>query len=288
MNINDYTEEQISPVIAYLLSGDKFEALLKFKEISKLDGVDCITGVIEIAKKYSEKFKDEEFLLKHIPEKCCKNCSGCPLYCTAKKDNFFDKSTFKFYGASCGKFMPIPEYKSYSKNAKIIIKRSVAENKYIDETIIIDNDIVKISRVVRFKGSQEAAGKMIKKHYVVNLDKFLDGIIKKKRTSVFSVNQEKSDEILHVFHKKVKKGEKYNDYINRVMKDIRKKSNEINEKVNNMSFEETLQYIFDNILTDTAKSIVSSTYSGNLYDFVKDFYPMQNPWEICLEHMKEE
>ena len=288
MNINDFTEEQLSPVFSCLMSGDKFEALVKFKELSGFDGADCVVAVIEIAKKFADKFKDEEFLLQHVPHKCCKNCIGCcGEYCVKEKYNFFDKTNFKFFGIDCRSFVSVYDYKNLTKHAKIVERKKFGndDTKYLKRIITIDNDIMRIVKSVHFSRSNESAGKTVKRCVIVNHENIAENIIKRIRKG-FNIVSDATDESLHVFNAKVKKGENYNSYVNRIMKDIKKKSNEINEKVNNMTLDETLKYICDNILTESAKKVIVERYNGNVYEFVQDFYPTQNPWEVCLEHMK--
>lgn len=53
-----------------------------------------------------------------------------------------------------------------------------------------------------------------------------------------------------------------------------------------MNYEDCLTYIANEILNNSAKKIVANVYGGFLVDFIRDFFPNQNVWDIVLHHMK--
>lgn len=281
-----FTDDELGEIISSIIGGNKFGALVAYKKLLKVDGEECIKGVLDLAKKVGEKKDDVSFIMKYTPKCCCKNCLGaaCSAYKVAKKEGFFDKDHCRFFGSGCERFYSVDLFKKEIRKSLFKEAKTINDKVSLMQEIYIDGDIIKIVRYKFNRRNNSMIGKRNIKFYIIE-DKFFDNMVKKARKN--NPTREEFDGTLHVYEKKVKKGERYKDYVSRIMNEVKAKSKEVEDKVNGLTFEEALDYIKNNILTETAKKILDSQYNGNVNKFMIDFYPdYRNPFDVCLEHMK--
>lgn len=287
IKFKDCDSKKLTPVITALINSDKVGALVAYKKETGIDGFECVTDVIEIASMLTDWAKNEDFFEQFCPEVCCKNCSAqCHMFRDATKEGFHNKDKMTFAGARCESFVSIKDFEKKVKNSTIFYKLPKDDKTYTQLRIDSENDLLRLTISRHYTRNDSIIGKAKTKTFKIDEKKLAPHLVKINRicNKIIKITTEKPK--LHIFGKKLLKKETYKEYVDRVMKEKRAEAKAIVSKVEAMNYEDCLTYIANEILNNSAKKIVANVYGGFLVDFIRDFFPNQNVWDIVLHHMK--
>lgn len=287
MFYRDFTEEQMSPIISYIIGGEKFRAISAYRDLDrKSSSEEVIMRVIEVANKISEWLKNKDFALKHVPSVCCVNCIGiCSEWKAKMKDGGFNTKQGKFEGSGCQRFVSVNDFIKDHKDCQIsFIKADRPDDTRDVVKIKVEKNISSIAHEV-FNRRQKRVVKVKKRILLVNEDNVLKHVVTMTRRGYRINSTENVPNTLTVNGKKPLKGDKnYREYFNRCQKEIRENNKKVEEQVYKMSYEDACSE-FLKTTSPSEKSIIASL-GGDVKSYLRDFYNGQSVWQV-LEQLKK-
>jgi hypothetical protein len=288
MFYRNFTEEQMSSIISYIIGGEKFRAISAYRDLDKeASSEDVILRVIEVASKVSEWLNNPEFALKHIPSVCCLNCTGiCGRWKEKTKNGGFNKSSCKFEGAECCEFNPVEDFIKNNKDSQISLIKNKNESKceYDMVKIKVENKICSISHEV-FNYRQKRLIKTKKRILLVDSEDMLKHVVSLIRKGYQIYCNEAVPVTLTIAGKNpLKKDKDYKSYFHRCQEEIRENNKKVEKQVYGMSYEDACTE-FLKTATASEKSIIASL-GGNVKNYISMFYPGQSVWQV-VEQLKK-
>lgn len=284
----NFTEEQISSVISYLIGGEKFAAISAYREIdNEASSEEVIMRVIEISSKIREWLTDKDFAMRHVPSICCINCMGrCGEWRSRMLDGGFNKSSCMFEGTGCSSFVSAKDFikEGSGKQVRMIVKDDVSKNLRYLVCIKVENKICSVSYEV-FNTRQRMIVKSKKRIFIVDSENVLKHIVKKTRNSSRGLpSMDDTQDTLTVHGKDPKKTEKtYLEYFNRCQKEIREENQKKEKEIYSLSYEDACTE-FMKLCSPSEKSIIASM-GGNIKEYLRNFYNGMSVWQV-LESIK--
>lgn len=281
------TEEQLSPVIASILSADIFSAISEYRMLTKSDGENTMMDIVELTENVSKWLEEDvSFAERNTPRHCCAHCIGtCGVFNKRMEKGVWDKETNSFQGSTCRSFVDVDEFLPIGNFVELRQRLPSGEETFgWATTIHLEDGIFSILKEKKNARNGRVVGQS-RKVLIADASKGRSLAIKNIRSGKHSLYQTgKIKSSLFVFGNKPIKGETYKEYFARGQEDYRNKRREIVAESFSMSYEDACNFIFENI--DGTERVLWNG-SSSPESFLGDFYGGISVWEKVEEIKKE-
>ncbi|MGQ4893377.1 MAG: hypothetical protein ACP6IQ_01990 [Candidatus Njordarchaeia archaeon] len=212
-------------------------------------------------------------------EKCCINCFGFCFYFYEK--NWIDYVTGTLRGNDCKNFVSKEELISIFETQTGALHFSTLSSDILKFALIYDKGYV-LWRNLKYNS------KVLDKREVPEI---ISGLIKTRN------NLSRSNRLYFSFFKNKGfiinnilpiRGETYTEYFKRCQKEIKETNIRRSNKLLSLPEEEVVSKLNDYFLKSNLDSIYVNNYNKDIYEFIVDYFPGQDIWEVAEELLIQE
>ncbi len=275
----DLKYDEVKEIIKLLFDRKRVNAIEQLREYSKITASKAIELLTEFWNEDISKIcKNTQFIEEFMPEKCCSNCVGpCGKKKSIMQEGIFIPSDNAFRGYNCSLFMT--EKTLLGRGDRIIILQKDSIFKSFEFVINEPFVNIKYSKNLTRRKSKD---REIVRYLIVDKSKLFKSIMKLMIAGWIVKTDLKSTRNLRVFNKEPKKGEMYNQYMERAQADYRKERTEARDKIKKMSKIDVTKLVLEIFAKNGLDEILSDSYGNNFDNMLHDFYPEKTIYEIAI------